>query len=167
MPFRAWCREVQRLTDDLQYMLVPHDKIGMKFEIGRALGRCGLDVFEDEPETKPGLKDCENAVIVPHIASASFWTRAGMVSLSLLLSTFRFRHATGSVQGSTLSQRFRYLGKLPCLLAVSRGRGIMLRKRRFLGIYAWGKRKRGLKKCNSISALTRLEKRDAIQLKVP
>lgn len=41
--------------------------------------RAGLDVFEDEPETKPGLKECENAVIVPHIASASQWTRAGMV----------------------------------------------------------------------------------------
>ena len=31
---------------------------------------------------KPGLDECENAVIVPHIASASFWTRAGMVSLT-------------------------------------------------------------------------------------
>lgn len=48
--------------------------------------RCGLDVFEDEPETKPGLKECENAVIVPHIASASQWTRAGMVSRSPLPS---------------------------------------------------------------------------------
>ncbi len=36
-------------------------------------------MFEDEPDTKPGLLDCENAVIVPHIASASYWTRAGMV----------------------------------------------------------------------------------------
>lgn len=36
-------------------------------------------MFEDEPDTKPGLTDCDNAVIVPHIASASFWTRAGMV----------------------------------------------------------------------------------------
>lgn len=41
--------------------------------------RAGLDVFEDEPKMKPGLADCENAVIVPHIASASLWTRAGMV----------------------------------------------------------------------------------------
>lgn len=36
-------------------------------------------MFEDEPDTKPGLLDCDNAVVVPHIASASFWTRAGMV----------------------------------------------------------------------------------------
>ena len=46
----------------------------------RSVGcRAGLDVFEDEPKMKPGLADCENAVIVPHIASASLWTRAGMV----------------------------------------------------------------------------------------
>ena len=42
--------------------------------------RCGLDVFEDEPAMKPGLAQCPNAVIVPHIASASMWTRSGMVS---------------------------------------------------------------------------------------
>ena len=39
----------------------------------------GLDVFEDEPAMKPGLAQCSNAVIVPHIASATLWTRAGMV----------------------------------------------------------------------------------------
>jgi len=44
--------------------------------------RCGLDVFEDEPEMKPGLADCANAVIVPHIASASLWTRGGMATLA-------------------------------------------------------------------------------------
>jgi glycerate dehydrogenase len=44
--------------------------------------RCGLDVFEDEPAMAPGLADCPNAVIVPHIASASLWTRAGMATLA-------------------------------------------------------------------------------------
>lgn len=39
----------------------------------------GLDVFEDEPLMKPGLGECENAVVVPHIASATEWTRSGMV----------------------------------------------------------------------------------------
>lgn len=39
----------------------------------------GLDVYEDEPAMKPGLADLPNAVIVPHIASASMWTRSGMV----------------------------------------------------------------------------------------
>ena len=44
--------------------------------------RCGLDVFEDEPLMAPGLADCPNAVIVPHIASASLWTRGGMATLA-------------------------------------------------------------------------------------
>lgn len=44
--------------------------------------RAALDVFEDEPEMKPGLKDLENVVIVPHIASATSWTRQGMATLA-------------------------------------------------------------------------------------
>ncbi|EIE24184.1 hydroxypyruvate reductase [Coccomyxa subellipsoidea C-169] len=44
--------------------------------------RCGLDVYEDEPNMTPGLSDCENVVIVPHIASASLWTRSGMATLA-------------------------------------------------------------------------------------
>jgi hydroxypyruvate reductase 1 len=34
--------------------------------------RAGLDVFEDEPELKPGLNELDNVVIVPHIASAAW-----------------------------------------------------------------------------------------------
>jgi hydroxypyruvate reductase 1 len=44
--------------------------------------RVGLDVFEDEPVLKPGLADLQNAVIVPHIASATRWTRQGMATLA-------------------------------------------------------------------------------------
>ena len=44
--------------------------------------RVGLDVFEDEPAMKPGLADLDNVVIVPHIASATVWTREGMSSLA-------------------------------------------------------------------------------------
>ena len=44
--------------------------------------RAGLDVFEDEPELKPGLVDLDNVVIVLHIASATSWTRQGMASLA-------------------------------------------------------------------------------------
>ncbi|XP_074557408.1 glycerate dehydrogenase HPR, peroxisomal [Curcuma longa] len=46
--------------------------------------RVGLDVFEDEPRMKPGLAEQKNAVIVPHIASASKWTREGMATLAAL-----------------------------------------------------------------------------------
>ncbi len=44
--------------------------------------KAGLDVFEDEPEMKPGLVDLDNVVIVPHIASATSWTRQGMATLA-------------------------------------------------------------------------------------
>ena len=44
--------------------------------------RCGLDVFEDEPLMKPGLAECPNAVVAPHIASATVWTREGMATIA-------------------------------------------------------------------------------------
>jgi hydroxypyruvate reductase 1 len=44
--------------------------------------KVGLDVFEDEPELKPGLIDLDNVVKVPHIASATSWTREGMATLA-------------------------------------------------------------------------------------
>ncbi|PKA60130.1 Glycerate dehydrogenase [Apostasia shenzhenica] len=46
--------------------------------------RVGLDVYEDEPFMKPGLAELKNAVVVPHIASASKWTREGMATLAAL-----------------------------------------------------------------------------------
>lgn len=42
----------------------------------------GLDVFENEPALAPGLIECENAVLTPHIASASVPTRDGMAKLA-------------------------------------------------------------------------------------
>jgi hydroxypyruvate reductase 1 len=44
--------------------------------------RVGLDVFENEPAMKPGLNKLDNVVIVPHIASATKWTREGMATLA-------------------------------------------------------------------------------------
>lgn len=42
----------------------------------------GLDVFENEPALAPGLIECENVVLTPHIASASVPTRDGMAKLA-------------------------------------------------------------------------------------
>jgi glyoxylate reductase len=42
----------------------------------------GLDVFEDEPILAPGLAELDNAVIVPHIASASIETRTKMATMA-------------------------------------------------------------------------------------
>jgi hydroxypyruvate reductase 1 len=55
--------------------LVAHCKKNPEF-------KAGLDVFEDEPKMKPGLNKLNNVVIVPHIASATQWTRQGMATLA-------------------------------------------------------------------------------------
>jgi len=43
----------------------------------------GLDVFEREPEIHPDLLDLDNAVLLPHIASASIPTRLAMAQLAV------------------------------------------------------------------------------------
>lgn len=42
----------------------------------------GLDVFEREPEVHPDLLELDNAVLLPHIASASIPTRLAMAELA-------------------------------------------------------------------------------------
>jgi hydroxypyruvate reductase 1 len=41
-----------------------------------------LDVFEHEPQLTPGLVDCDNIVAVPHLGSATGWTRRSMATLA-------------------------------------------------------------------------------------
>jgi glyoxylate reductase len=42
----------------------------------------GLDVYENEPELAPGLRDCSTAVLSPHLGSATVATRAAMARLT-------------------------------------------------------------------------------------
>lgn len=51
----------------------------------------GLDVFEDEPAMKDGLAACANTVLLPHIASASLYTRGGMATLAACNVAARLR----------------------------------------------------------------------------
>lgn len=85
----------------------------------------GLDVFEDEPEMKPGLAQCKNAVIVPHIASATLWTRAGMVRWAGWLGGWLDLLAgIGGVQEKKICGSFvcRWLvAQRPCLQAMHCG----------------------------------------------
>lgn len=48
----------------------------------RRIAGAGLDVYENEPELMPGLAEQDNAVIVPHIASATIWTRTKMALMA-------------------------------------------------------------------------------------
>jgi hydroxypyruvate reductase 1 len=41
-----------------------------------------LDVFEHEPRLTPGLVELDNIVAVPHLGSATGWTRRGMATLA-------------------------------------------------------------------------------------
>ena len=44
--------------------------------------RAGLDVYEREPATAPGLTELDNVVLAPHLGSATRWTREGMATLA-------------------------------------------------------------------------------------
>lgn len=46
-------------------------------------GAAGLDVMENEPQLNPGLLSLENAVLTPHIGSATLSSRRGMVALAI------------------------------------------------------------------------------------
>lgn len=46
------------------------------------IAAAGLDVFEEEPKVHPRLVECENALILPHIASASVATRTRMCMIA-------------------------------------------------------------------------------------
>ncbi|HEX4579246.1 MAG TPA: NAD(P)-dependent oxidoreductase, partial [Candidatus Dormibacteraeota bacterium] len=46
------------------------------------IAAAGLDVYEREPLLAPGLSDCANAVLSPHLGSATTKTRAAMAELT-------------------------------------------------------------------------------------
>jgi glyoxylate reductase len=48
----------------------------------RQIAGAGLDVFEHEPEVHPGLLELDNAVLVPHLGSATIETRTAMAMLA-------------------------------------------------------------------------------------
>jgi lactate dehydrogenase-like 2-hydroxyacid dehydrogenase len=68
--------------------------------VEKRIAGAGLDVFEDEPNVPPALMALDNAVLLPHVASATRETRQAMADLVLdNLVTF---FATGAVKVSAL-----------------------------------------------------------------
>lgn len=49
---------------------------------GGVIARAGLDVFEEEPKIHPGLFELEEAVLLPHIGSATIETRSKMATMA-------------------------------------------------------------------------------------
>jgi hydroxypyruvate reductase 1 len=71
--------------------------------------RAGLDVFENEPAMAPGLAELDNVIVVPHIASATRWTREGMAILAAC-------NVAGLLRGDPLWRRpdiLPFLGHYP------------------------------------------------------
>lgn len=61
---------------------VVHEAALVKALQNKQIRGAALDVYEDEPLMAPGLAECENAVLVPHIASASQDTRNMMATIA-------------------------------------------------------------------------------------
>jgi glyoxylate reductase len=49
----------------------------------RLIAGAALDVYEKEPEIHPGLMTLENALLIPHLASATTETRTAMADLAV------------------------------------------------------------------------------------
>jgi glyoxylate reductase len=49
----------------------------------RLIAGAALDVYEKEPEIHPGLSNLENALLIPHLASATTETRTAMADLAV------------------------------------------------------------------------------------
>ena len=54
----------------------------------------GLDVYEDEPRVHPDLLECSNAVLVPHLGSATQETRSRMAEIAARNIVARLRGQT-------------------------------------------------------------------------
>lgn len=63
-----------------------------------------LDVYEDEPEMKPGLAELDNVVLLPHLGSATIETRTAMADLAVdnLLAFFEGKRPPTAVNPEVL-----------------------------------------------------------------
>jgi len=57
----------------------------------KRIAGAGLDVFENEPELAPGLAELDNAVLLPHLGSATVATRTRMATLAATNLVARLR----------------------------------------------------------------------------
>jgi glyoxylate/hydroxypyruvate/2-ketogluconate reductase len=77
----ALMKPTATLTNVARGGIVDDTALAQALREGR-IAAAGLDVFENEPQLHPGLLDLPNAVLLPHIGSASEPTRRAMAELA-------------------------------------------------------------------------------------
>jgi glyoxylate reductase len=70
-------KETAYLVNSARGPIIDEAALVDALKAGRIAG-AGLDVYENEPETHPGLLDLENVVLLPHLGSATIETRTAM-----------------------------------------------------------------------------------------
>lgn len=75
--------------------------------VERVIGGAGLDVYEREPDLAPGLAECDNAVLLPHIGSATIETRTrmGLMAVQNLLAGLRGEMPPNCLNADRLTAR--------------------------------------------------------------
>ncbi|MFB3785178.1 MAG: 2-hydroxyacid dehydrogenase [bacterium] len=71
------------------------------------IAAAGLDVYENEPEAHPGLLDAPNAVLLPHLGSATIETRRrmGLMAADNLIAFFEGKRPPNLVNGQVWKNR--------------------------------------------------------------
>src|SRR3954451_23661119 len=70
-------KETAYLVNSARGPIVDEAALVDALKAGQIAG-AGLDVFENEPETHPGLLELDNVVLLPHLGSATIETRTAM-----------------------------------------------------------------------------------------
>jgi len=78
----GWMKRTATLVNIARGPVVDEAALAQALLVGR-IASAGLDVYENEPELHPDLLRCPNAVLVPHIGSATIETRKRMSLLAV------------------------------------------------------------------------------------
>jgi glyoxylate reductase len=78
----GWMKRTATLVNIARGPVVDEAALAQALMLGR-IASAGLDVYEKEPEVHPDLLRCQNAVLVPHIGSATIETRRRMSMLAV------------------------------------------------------------------------------------